>query len=299
MSLIEFIDGPIELGRLGERLFGGALLVWRRVPALLDLCCRSDALLHKGFAGDPRSAEVRFPPDDYLKRVRHLRARFKADEGIAAAFKRALTEIGLSPEDCYWDPLQLRVVPSHSSHHGRRVMPLPAHRDNWGSNIPQQINWWTPLYPVGTGRTIVFYPRYFDQPVANSSADWDFEVLKRLMAEGRADSYPVLPVLRDPLPAHEAMPVVIEPGDMLAFSGQHLHGSVATDDSATRFSTESRTVSLRHVRDGLAAPNVDGLAPRVVPDWFEHVASGERLTMNLAACPSPLPTPCKRGEGVL
>jgi ectoine hydroxylase-related dioxygenase (phytanoyl-CoA dioxygenase family) len=87
--------------------------------------------------------------------------------------------------------------------------------------------------------------------------------------------------LREELPAAEAMPVVIEPGDLLAFSGQHLHGSVATDVSATRFSIESRTVSLSHIREGLSAPNVDGKAPRVVPDWFEHVVSGERLAMEI------------------
>lgn len=279
MDRLTFIDGKLDTAEIGAQVLAGALLVWRRVPALVELTRLANVVLWDGFEGDPLNAEARLAPDDYLKRVRSLRAAFKADAGINAAFKRALVELGLASEDCYWDPLQLRVVPAQDSHHGRRIMPLPAHRDNWGSNIGQQINWWTPLYPVGPGRTIVFYPRYFAEPIANSSAEWDFEVLKRLMAEGKADSYPVLPVLREELPASEAMPVVIEPGDMLAFSGQHLHGSVATDRSAARFSTESRTVSLSHVRAGLSAPNVDGRAPRVVPDWFEHVVGERSLTM--------------------
>jgi hypothetical protein len=75
--------------------------------------------------------------------------------------------------------------------------------------------------------------------------------------------------------------VVIEPGDLPAFSGQHLHGSVAMDTTATRFSIESRTVSLSHVHAKLAAPNVDGRAPRVVPDWFEHVEDAALLTMEM------------------
>lgn len=275
------ITAPIETTEIGRLTLGGDLLVWRQVPALLELVRLSDARLRAGFGVDPLQAEAHFSPDDYLKTVRRLRAAFKADDAINVAFKRALVEIGLAAGDCYWDPLQLRVVPAQATHHGRRIMPLPAHRDNWGSNIGQQINWWTPIYPIGPGRTIVFYPRYFDQPIANSSADWDFEILKRLMAEGKADQYPVLPTLRAELPASEAMPVVIEPGDMLAFSGQHLHGSVATDLTATRFSIESRTVNLAHIRDGLTAPNVDGRAPRIVPDWFEHVVTGERLTMNM------------------
>jgi hypothetical protein len=279
MSLATLTPGPSDTHAIGAAAFGGALLVWRRLPALLTLCTRADELLRAGFEGDPLHAEQRFAPDEYLKRVRRLRAAFRGDEIINVAFKRALTETGLGAGDCFWDPLQLRVVPTRGSHHGRRIMPLPAHRDNWGSNIPQQLNWWSPIYPLSEGRSILFYPAYFDRPVANSSAEWDFDTLKRLMSEGKADQYPVLPVLTETLPAEAAEAVVIEPGDMLAFSGQHLHGSIATDASATRFSVESRTVSLGHVTSGLAAPNVDGRAPRVVPDWFEHVVSGERLTL--------------------
>lgn len=277
MSLAKLIPGPRDTHAIGAAAFSGALLVWRHLPALMTLCTRADEILRTGFDGDPLSAEQRFEPDEYLKRVRRLRAAFRGDEVINVAFKRALTETGLGAGDCFWDPLQLRVVPAQGSHHGRRIMPLPAHRDNWGSNIGQQINWWSPLYPLSEGRSILFYPTYFDRPVANSSAEWDFDTLKRLMSEGKADQYPVLPFLTEMLPADAAQVVVIEPGDMLAFSGQHLHGSIATDMSATRFSVESRTVSLSHITAGLTAPNVDGRAPRVVPDWFEHVVSGERL----------------------
>ena len=279
MNLATLTPGPRDTHAIGDAAFSGALLVWRRLPALLTLTARADVLLRAGFEGDPLNAEQRFAPDEYLKRVRRLRAAFRADEIINVAFKRALTETGLGAGDCFWDPLQLRVVPTQGSHHGRRIMPLPAHRDNWGSNIGQQVNWWSPIYPVGAGRSILFYPSYFDRAVANSSAEWDFDTLKRLMNEGKADQYPVLPVLTETLPADTAEAVVIEPGDMLAFSGQHLHGSIATDTSAARFSVESRTVNLGHVTSGLAAPNVDGRAPRVVPDWFEHVVSGERLTL--------------------
>lgn len=279
MSLATLTPGPRDTNAIGHAAFGGALLVWRRLPALLTLAARADTLLRAGFEGDPLGAEQRFGPDEYLKRVRRLRATFRGDEVINVAFKRALTETGLGAGDCYWDPLQLRVVPAQGSHHGRRIMPLPAHRDNWGSNIGQQINWWSPLYALGEGRTILFYPDYFDRPVANTSAEWDFDTLKRLMIEGKADQYPVLPVLTETLPADAAQSVVIELGDMLAFSGQHLHGSIATDTTSARFSVESRTVSLGHVTAGLNAPNVDGRAPRVVPDWFEHVVSGERLTL--------------------
>lgn len=276
MTEVTQIDAMLPSQEIGRRVLAGELIVWRRRPALATLVARADELLRVGLDGDPLAAEDRLAPEDFIKRVRRLRAAVKADPTINAAFKTALVECGLDAADCYWDPLQLRVVPGRESHHARRILPLPAHRDNWGSNIAQQINWWSPLYSIARTRTILFYPAYFARAVGNSSATWDFEELKRLMTEGKADQYPVLPVLTEELPEHAALPVVLEPGDMLAFSGQHLHGSVATDGQ-TRFSIESRTVNLGHRDAGLAAPNVDGRAPRVVPDWFEHVARGENL----------------------
>jgi len=278
MVAIHFLDGALPADEIGRLTLAGDLLVWRRLPPLLELCRLADRMLRDGLQDDdPQTAEARLDGDVFLKRVRALRARFKQDPGIIAAFKQSLVATGLEAEDSYWDPLQLRVVPSQHSHQARRIMPLPPHRDNWGSNIAQQINWWTPLLPTSAGRTIIFYPGYWAEAVGNNSADWDFEVLKCLMQEGKADTYPVLPVLTETLPQAAAMPIVLQPGDMLAFSGQHLHGSIATDRDIARFSTESRTVSLRHVAAGYAAPNVDGRAPRLVPDWFQHMVDDSPL----------------------
>jgi hypothetical protein len=279
MVAVHFLDRALPSDEIGRLTLNGDLVVWRQLPALDKLCTVAEGMLRDGLQDDdPQTAETRIEGDVFVKRVRALRARFKEEPGIVAAFKQALSETGLDATDSYWDPLQLRAVPSQGSHQARRIMPLPAHRDNWGSNIAQQINWWTPLLPTTSGRTILFYPGYWAEPVANSSAEWDFEVLKRLMQEGKAGSYPVLPVLTEALPAAAAMPLVLQPGDMLAFSGQHLHGSVATDRDITRFSTESRTVSLRHVTAGFAAPNVDGRAPHLVPDWFQHLVDDSPLS---------------------
>jgi hypothetical protein len=294
MVAIHFLDGALPADEIGRLTLAGDLLIWRRLSPLLELCDLADRMLRDGLQDDdPQTAEARLDGDVFIKRVRSLRTRFKENPSITEAFKQSLIATGLEAADSYWDPLQLRVVPSQHSHQARRIMPLPPHRDNWGSNIPQQINWWTPLLPTTAGRTIIFYPRYWAEAVGNNSADWDFEVLKRLMQEGKADSYPVLPVLTEALPQAAVMPVVLQPGDMLAFSGHHLHGSIATDPDIARFSTESRTVSLRHVTAGYGAPNVDGRAPRLVPDWFQHMVDDSPLAGAYAqvAAKSAAPAP--------
>ena len=78
--------------------------------------------------------------------------------------------------------------------------------------------------------------------------------------------------------ASELRPV-IEPGDLLCFSGAHLHASVPNSTGVARFSVEVRTVDARDAaEDGRGAPNVDGEAPRVAKDWFRHVVDGTPLT---------------------
>ncbi len=68
-----------------------------------------------------------------------------------------------------------------------------------------------------------------------------------------------------------------EPGDLLCFSGAHLHASVPNSTGLARFSVEARTVDVGDVAAGRGAPNVDGAAPRVATGWFRHVLEGTPL----------------------
>lgn len=76
--------------------------------------------------------------------------------------------------------------------------------------------------------------------------------------------------------ASELRPV-IEPGNLLCFSGAHLHASVPNTTGVARFSVEVRTVDTGDAADGRGAPNVDGEAPRVASGWFRPVGDGKPL----------------------
>ena len=93
--------------------------------------------------------------------------------------------------------------------------------------------------------------------------------LERLRAAPR--SYPLLPECQAPLagdPEHPELPVVIEPGDLLCFSGAHLHASRPNRTGRTRLSIDTRIFERNDARAGRGAVNVDGRAPRVAWDWF-------------------------------
>jgi ectoine hydroxylase-related dioxygenase (phytanoyl-CoA dioxygenase family) len=71
--------------------------------------------------------------------------------------------------------------------------------------------------------------------------------------------------------------LVIEPGDLLCFSGAHLHASVPNVSAETRCSVELRTVNIDDVARDRGAPDLDGRAPQVPLHWFRSMSDGTAL----------------------
>ena len=277
----ELVDGEPPLDR--GRVFRGGLLVFRGLPAMVELAARARAAAEAAFDPfPPPLAQDSFGPEDYLARAAALRRSFMHDGDARAAFRAVIESIGLDPAATFTDRLILRLQPSGDTHSGRRVRDLPPHRDTWGSNLVAQINLWGPVFPLDPGATLVIWPTLFDRAVPNTSADWDLERLRE--APGR---YPLLPVLRGPVPGDAAeVPVLIRPGDLLCFSGAHLHASRPNRTGRVRVSVDSRIVALADLRAGRGAVNVDGRAPHVGREWFHRVADGAGLA-EADACTRP------------
>ena len=274
-------DGEPPLDR--ERLYRGEMLVFRRMAAMAALVARAQAMAGAAFApAAPPRAEESFAPAEFLARAAALRRSFMRDAEVRAALRAVIAALGLDPASTYADRLILRLQPSGAAHRGRRVRDLPPHRDTWGSNVMAQINLWGPVFPIDAGATLVIWPTLFDRAVPNTSAAWDIERLRE--SPGR---YPLLPECQTPLDAAAppALPVVIEPGDLLCFSGAHLHASRPNRTGRTRLSIDTRIVDGGDVRAGRGAANVDGRAPRVCYEWFRNVADGGALQAGPAVEP--------------
>ena len=255
------------------RLYRGEILVFRHLPAMAALVTRARAMAGEAFAPHaPPLAQERLDRAQFLARAATLRRSFMQDAEVRATFRSLIESLGLDPAFTFADRLILRLQPSGDTHRGRRVRDLPPHRDTWGSNVMAQINLWGPVFPLQAGATMVIWPTLFGRPLPNTSADWDLEKLRE--APGR---YPLLPESRAPLDGEPELPVLIEPGDLLCFSGAHLHASRPNRTGRTRLSLDTRIVAEDDLRAGYGPPNVDGRAPRVVHEWFRNVASGERL----------------------
>jgi hypothetical protein len=111
--------------------------------------------------------------------------------------------------------------------------------------------------------------------------DWGLELIRaRQRGEdaGKAAAIPVVPEPSAPVDTTAELRLVVEPGDLLCFSGAHLHASVPNTSGVTRFSLEARTVDVDDVASGRGGPNVDGQAPRVPLDWFHHIENDTPLS---------------------
>ena len=265
MTSIQVISGPLDDEQRGEALFAGELLIFKDVPPLRQFSELAAGLLREALGEAPERAQFELGQAEFATRASELGQRFRRHPQALQSFREVLRHVGMDLERAYWDSLYLRVQP-----HGDLIEEgtLGAHRDTWSSNVYAQTNWWTPILPITRERTIAFYAAYWSRPLANTSAEWDLERLREM---------PVVPSPGEPVEPGSELRIVIEPGDLLCFSGAHLHASVPNSSGATRFSVEVRTVSAGDVRAGRGAPNLDGRAPRTAWRWFKGITSDASL----------------------
>ena len=274
MDRVRHFAPPIEEAHRAELIYHGTIVVFERVPAMMELCGFADELIRSTFATtDPTRAQFEHEPSEYVALVARLQATFKNHIESRKLFMRALRQVGVKLELTYWDKLCLRVIPHGAIHGDDIISGVGMHRDTWGSKLHQQANWWAPVYPLTRERTIAFYPEYWTTPLENTSGSWSVEQLHmhRQRLGGSATSYPTAPEPTEPVDTSSELRMVIEPGDMLCFSAAHLHASVPNQSGVTRFSVDTRTVNVDDMRYGRSAPNIDCYAPRPMLKWFKHV----------------------------
>jgi Phytanoyl-CoA dioxygenase (PhyH) len=190
--------------------------------------------------------------------------------------RAALEHVGVDPARTSWDRARVRVVEPLGP--GEDARSIGFHRDTWGSNLLAQTNWWTPVRPLESERTIAFYPRYWSRPIENSSATWDLDEVRERRRRGEpVEDIQIVPEPTEPVDTDSELRVVMEPGDLLCFSGAHLHASVPNVSAETRCSVELRTVFLDDLVAGRGAPDLDGRAPRVPLGWFRSMVDGSPL----------------------
>jgi hypothetical protein len=206
-------------------------------------------------------AQESITAEEYVEILAELKPRFIHDGRAKELIAGLLTELGCDIEKTYFDVPRLRTMAHGEYLNAGLAYQFHAHRDTWFSAPHQQLNWWLPVYAIDSENSMAFHPQYFDRPIKNSSAGYDYEewnktgrqqAAKQVKKETRKQ-----PQAEEPLELQPDVRVVTPPGGTLIFSAAQLHSTVPNTTTRTRFSIDFRTVNLDDLVERVAAPNID------------------------------------------
>ncbi len=223
---------------------------WRRIVELLG--------------NEPRQAQFHYDGDQFFRLAGQLRRELYLSTVVRGCIADLLHVVGANPSQHVCDPGRLRVV-MVGGHQLEAAAPVYyAHRDTWYSNPQEQITWWLPLHRVELRETFEFLPDCFQRTVENDSQGFDYDrwtsrgaELKIGWQDSNAGKRELYPRLRDSLPNERRVAFAADPGEVIVFSGQHLHQTIPIDCGLTRFSLDFRTVHLGDRKAQFGPPNVD------------------------------------------
>ncbi|GAA0952445.1 hypothetical protein [Nonomuraea longicatena] len=262
MMTTVFSDSSVPDEQRRDLLYRGEVFVYSAAPAATALVTFARELIADAFGAlDPETAQFEMDVEDFAKLLAELKPRFIHHPRCKELLPSVMEERGCDPSATYFDVPRLRTSTSHDYLVSGISYAFHPHRDCWYSAPFCQVNWWIPVYGVVPENVMAFHPRYFDEPVANGSARYDYAEwnrVNRLSAAQHVRSDPrEQPRPEQSIELEPQVRVVPEPGGVLMFSGAQLHSTVPNTSGRTRFSIDFRTVHLDDVRGHRGAPNVD------------------------------------------
>ncbi|SDI66983.1 hypothetical protein [Nonomuraea jiangxiensis] len=262
MMTAVFSDSAVTDETRRTLLFQGEVFVYAASPATTELIKFTRELISEAFGDlDPETAQHEMPVEDFAKLLADLKPRFIHHPRCKELLPAVIEERGCDLGQTYFDVPRLRTSTSNDYLVSGISYAFHPHRDCWYSAPFSQVNWWIPVYDVVPENVMAFHPRYFDQPVRNGSAGYDYAEWNRTSrvsaaSHVRSDTR-VQPRPEEPIELEPQVRVVPEAGGTLMFSGAQLHSTVPNTSGRTRFSIDFRTVHLADVRAHRGAPNVD------------------------------------------
>ncbi len=275
--MFEPIQKILNHKKFKEEIFNGKIFVFKKSTISLNLIKEIKSKINQKYNGELDKLHLL---DNFEEISSKLVANLKNTKIFLNLFREFLEEINFYKGDSYWDKFVVRVAPAENKFSYREASRIKTHRDTWGTNIHQQINWWAPISNIDETNTMIFYPEYFSKPVENSTSSWDLDIY--LANRKRGDfSYPSAPQLEEDLPKNvKILPVTIKPGEILCFSGCHLHSSSKESSDKTRFSYEIRTVCQVDIDNNNVAPNTDCDLRFQFPKIFRHIDDNSPLKLS-------------------
>ncbi len=186
----------------------------------------------------------------------------KRNNKIRIEFKNFLRFLKFNVSKSKSDLVCIRYIRSNDFSLGN-LKYVKAHRDTWASNLQEQINWWFPLNETDPSNTIYLCPDFFSQPLKNNSKKWSFSEYKKNKIDLST------PTVIEEINKKFKTIFSLKPGDVLCFSGTHVHGS--NQGTSSRLNLETRTITLDDEFNFKLPKNCDGEYSIKHREWFKKL----------------------------
>lgn len=239
-------------------VFAGDLFVYGPRQSSLALCRAASGVVEQMLGPDPSRAQRRLTEAEFtvlyravVRGVRHV---------LPSYVEAVVADLGCDPGTTYVGPPTMAVTTgSGFLPHGLGT-PQHPHRDTWYAASPAQVNWRVPLYDLDAGSSVALHPRYFELPVDNSSAAFDYDEWCEARRAGR--TYGAAHPLTQP---RAVEPVELEPdiriscpaGGVIVSSAAHLRSTVPNESLNSYFNVHFQTVAEADLVQGVGAANLD------------------------------------------
>ena len=243
-------------------LYNGDLLVYSPTQSSMALIQHARALAEEAFAPlDPRTAQYHMSVEAYAKILADLKPNFIHHPHSKVCIQHMLAELGCNLEQTYFDVPRMRSSTAQGYLTTGIAYAFHPHRDTWYSAPQCQLNWWIPIYPIESDNAMAFHPNYWNKPVKNGSASYNYQewvkTSRFIASQQVTKDTRQQPQPEEPMELEPQLRVITKPGGILIFSAAQMHSSVPNTTNSTRFSLDFRTVHLDDVLAGRGAPNID------------------------------------------
>ena len=175
-----YVDPVISEEERRQLLYGGEMFVLSPGESSAALARLARDLSEEAFAPhEPQTAQERMPAERYVEILADLKPRFIHHPRAKELIKGLLAESGADVDKTYFDVPRLRTMAHGEYLKAGLAHQFHAHRDTWFSAPMAQLNWWLPVYAIESDNSMAFHPRYFDEPIKNSSAGLRLRDLER------------------------------------------------------------------------------------------------------------------------
>ena len=216
-----------------EAIYAGDIFLNTELTSAKELCAFAQESITAAFDGetDHHALHRMMPVEDFVALVTRLKGQFTNSQRAKDLIRAFTLEIGVDPQDYIFDVPRVRVVPNYNYLHAGVSYAYKPHRDTWYGSVDCQINTWMPVHTIKPEQTMMINPAYFDVPVKNTSADWSLSewinTQRHRAKDNLTEERRVHPVPQEEINGASEVRIAGNTGEMLIFSGSHLHGTVS------------------------------------------------------------------------